>query len=57
MLTHYYRDNWTNKWIISSAPFQPSGSFDGNLAGIALSKQPGSGFVFEWIPFARRVLF
>lgn len=56
-LTHYYRDSWTNKWIISSSPYTPSGSFDGNLAKIALSNRPGAGFVFEWIPFARRVLF
>lgn len=56
-LTHYYRDNWTNKWIISTAPYQPLGSFDGNLAGIVLSKQPGAGFVFQWLSFTRRVLF
>lgn len=57
MLTHYYRDNWTNRWIISTAPYQPSGSFDGNLASIALSNRPGAGFVFQWQNFARRVLF
>lgn len=57
MITYYYLDTWTNKWIISTAPFNPNGSFDGNLSTIALSKQPGAGFVFEWLPFTRRVLF
>lgn len=56
-LTHYYLDTWTNKWIISTAPFKPTGSFDGNLASVARSNKPGSQYVYEWIPFARRVLF
>lgn len=56
-ITYYYLDTWTNKWIISTAPYSPTGSFDGNLAGIALSKRAGAGFVFEWLPFTRRVLF
>ncbi len=55
-ITYYYRDSWTNKWIISTQPYVPSVDA-GNLAGMVLSKQPGAGFVFEWIPFARRVLF
>lgn len=56
-ISYYYLDTWSNRWIISKQQFKPSGNFDGNLAKIALSKQPGAGFVFEWIPFARRVLF
>lgn len=56
-ITYYYLDTWTNKWIISTAPYNPNGSWDGNLANMALSKQPGAGFVFEWLPFTRRVLF
>jgi hypothetical protein len=56
-ITYYYLDTWTNKWIISKTPYQPSGNWDGNLSGVALSKQPGAGFVFEWLPFTRRVLF
>jgi hypothetical protein len=56
-MTYYYLDTWTNKWIISKTPYKPTGSFNGNLSGIALSKQKGAGFVFEWRPFARRVLF
>jgi hypothetical protein len=56
-ITYYYLDSSTNKWIISKTPYQPNGSFDGNLSGVALSKNSGAGFVFEWRPFARRVLF
>lgn len=56
-ITHYYLDTWTNKWIISKAPFKPTGTFDGNMAGLALSRNRGNGLVFEWIPFTRRVLF
>lgn len=55
-ITYYYRDSWTNKWIISTQPYTPSPT-SGDLSGMVLSKQPGAGFVFEWIPFARRVLF
>jgi len=55
-ITYYYRDSWTNKWIISTMPYVPSASA-GNLSGMVLSKQAGAGFVFEWQPFARRVLF
>lgn len=56
-ITHYYLDTWTNKWIISKAPYRPTGSFDGNMSGIALSKNKGCGMIFEWLPFTRRVLF
>lgn len=56
-ISYYYLDTWTNKWIISKTPYRPTGSFDGNLAGVAVSKQKGAGFVFAWQPFARRVLF
>lgn len=56
-ITYYYLDTWTNKWIISTAPFNPSSFGASNMANMALSKQPGAGFVFEWLPFTRRVLF
>lgn len=56
-ITYYYLDTWTNKWIISKTPYQPTGTFNGNLSGVAVSKQKGAGFVFQWQPFARRVLF
>lgn len=56
-ITHYYRDSWSNKWIISTAPYQPNGTFDGNMAATAMGTKSGAGVVFEWLPFARRVLF
>lgn len=56
-ITYYYLDTWTNKWIISKTPYQPTGPYNGNLSGIALSKEKGAGFVFEWQTFRRRVLF
>jgi len=56
-ITHYYRDSWSNKWIISTAPYQPNGTFDGNMAATAMGTKSGAGVVFEWLPFTRRVLF
>jgi hypothetical protein len=56
-MTYYYLDTWTNKWIISKTPYQPTGPFDGNLSGVAVSKEKGAGFVFQWVNFPRRVLF
>lgn len=56
-ITHYYRDSWSNKWIISTAPYQPTGTFDGNLAQSVMGVKSGAGVVFEWLPFTRRVLF
>jgi hypothetical protein len=54
-ITHYYRDAWSNQWIISTAPYQPNANYDGSLAQPAIGM--GNGKIFEWIPFARRVLF
>jgi len=57
-ITYYYLDTWTNKWIISTAPYTPNGSWDGNLAGTkAMKGGEGSKYVFEWQNFPRRVLF
>lgn len=58
-ITYYYLDTWANRWIISKTPYQPTGSFDGNLSAIKFSRrsQKGVGMVFEWLPFTRRVLF
>lgn len=56
-ITHYYRDSWSNKWLISTAPYQPNGTFDGNMAATAMGTKSGAGVVFEWLPFTRRVLF
>jgi len=57
-INYYYLDSWTNKWIISKQQFKPNGNFDGNLAAVPIgSREPGSKYVFQWLPFARRVLF
>lgn len=57
-ITHYYRDSWSGKWLISTSPYQPTGSFDGNMAtSIIGSRSLGSNYVYEWIPLARRILF
>lgn len=56
-ITYYYYDSIANKWIISKSTYTPNGNYDGNLSGMAVSKQKGAGFVYEWITFARRVLF
>lgn len=56
-ITYYYRDNLANKWIISKTPYVPNGPWTGDLSGIRSSRTPGAGFVFEWLPGARRVLF
>lgn len=57
MMTYYYLDTWTNKWIISTTPYVSS-STEGSMAGVAAaSGGRGSKYVFSWIPFARRVLF
>lgn len=57
-ITYYYLDTWTNRWIISKTPYQPTGSFDGNLSGASFAGgATGGKYVYEWIPFQRRVLF
>lgn len=57
-ISYYYLDTWTNKWIISKQQFKPTGSYDGNLSAVPMAgRGAGSRYVYEWIPFARRVLF
>lgn len=56
-MTYYYIDTWTNKWIISKDPYYPTGNYDGNLSGVRDDREPGSKYVFQWLPFTRRVLF
>lgn len=53
-ITQYYRDSWSNKWIISTSPYQPNGPFTGDLSQAATAL---GGHVYEWLPFTRRVLF
>jgi hypothetical protein len=58
MMTYYYLDTWTNKWIISTSPYTPNQNSTGSMSGMATAGGgAGSRFVFEWLPFARRVLF
>ena len=56
-MTHYYRDSWSNRWIISEAPYTPSPNNTGSMAAQAFAFKSGGGVVFEWLPFTRRVLF
>jgi len=57
-ITYYYLDTSTNRWIISKTPYKPTGTWDGNLAGVVSGgKSNGSHYVYEWVPFQRRVLF
>ncbi len=59
MTTYYYRDAATNRWIISTQPYQQTNpQNDGNLS-FMVSPKGGSGarYLHPWFPFARRVLF
>lgn len=56
MMTYYYIDTWTNRWIISTQPYNPNGPWTGNLSAVAVVGN-GAGVVFQWLPFTRRVLF
>lgn len=56
-MTYYYYDNSVNRWIISKMPYQPSNNNSGELYSMVFSRPSNSsGFVFKWVPFARRVL-
>lgn len=58
MMTYYYLDTWTNKWVISTQPYVNNSGSDGNMSGPSSSgRSPGSRYVFEWQNFPRRVLF
>ena len=55
-ITYYYHDSLANKWIISKMPYVPSNEF--NMAsGMVMSRHAGAGVVYQWIPYARRILF
>ena len=58
-ITYYYYDSSCNRWIISKTPYQPTGTWDGNMAGMfsSANSSPGAKYVYEWIPFQRRVIF
>ena len=55
MMTSYYRDAWSNRWIIATSPYTPpADGFDGNLSAMPVGR---NRHVLEWIPFKRQYLF
>jgi hypothetical protein len=56
-IKYYYFDSWANRWIISTQKFERTGDWDGNMSYTPHSNKPGSQFVYEFIPFSRRVLY
>lgn len=57
MITSYYRDSLTNRWIISSAPYEPKQTDPGNLSGMVFSRNnSGAGKVYSWNLFRYSVL-
>lgn len=56
-MTYYYYDQIANKWIISKQPYHQKDPDQGALYQVKFSRNGGAGLVFQWIPFARRVLF
>jgi hypothetical protein len=57
MLTSYYYDSATNRWIISTTPYEQKNPTAGQHYHMVFSRNNGgNGVVFEWRPFARRVL-
>lgn len=55
-ITYYYLDTWTNRWIISTMPFNPNSSGATNLAGTTFVGG-AAGKVFEWAYNRGRILF
>jgi len=53
-LTHYYRDSWSNRWIISTSPYQPNPSFDNSLAASVIGR---NSHVYEWVNFKSQKIF
>lgn len=48
-VTSYYRDSATNRWIISSAPYEPRQTAPDNLSGMVFGRRDsGAGMVFSW---------
>ena len=56
-MNYYYLDTWTNKWIISKQQYINSNASSGNMSGVVDNRTKGSQYVFQWLPFTRRVLF
>lgn len=57
MITSYYRDSSTNRWIISSSPYEPKQTDPGNYSTMVFSKKDqGVGRVYAWNLFRYRTL-
>ena len=57
-ITYYYLDTWTNRWIISTAPYKPQGTFNGNMASmVSAGGGAGGKYVYEWVSGRYRTLF
>lgn len=56
-ITYYYLDTWSNRWIISTMPYTPNASNNGMAGAVMAGGSVGGKYIYEWIPFARRVLF
>ena len=56
-ITYYYRDQNTNRWIISKTAYTPKNSDIGNYSKIVFGREQGIGRVFKWIPFRYRTLW
>lgn len=57
-ITYYYLDRISLSWIISTQPYEPTNKDPGILYGIAEGRDTNTaGFVFNWVPWKRRILF
>lgn len=57
-ITYYYRDSETNRWIISKTNYVAKDTDVNNLSSVIFgSRQPGSQFVYQWLPFRYRRLY
>lgn len=53
MMTYYYRDSLTNRWLIST---QPCVAREFNITPITNSRRVGIGIIFQWINYKRAYL-
>jgi hypothetical protein len=56
-ITYYYRDQNTNRWIISKVPFSPKTPDMYNYSRIVFGRDKPTAKVFKWIPFQYRKLW
>lgn len=53
MMTYYYRDTLTNRWLISTQPYKAK---EFNITPITSSRRTGIGIIFQWINYKRTYL-